>query len=77
MKKLTLPHAVEGMWYMATGTNSSASSYPWLRDSLYRVEELCEKGQGWYKLMDEEAAQVPRFAWPDFHRIFREKGALF
>ena len=60
-KAFTYPHAVQGMWYMATGTNSSASSFRWLRDALYMTEkQIFEKdGKNVYTLMDEHAAQVP------------------
>ena len=60
-KAYTYPHAVEGMWYMATGTNASASSYRWLRDALYMTEKtaLEAKGEDVYLLMDKEAEQVP------------------
>jgi xylulokinase len=60
-KAYTYPYAVEGMWYMVTGTNASASSYRWLRDSLYGTEKRrCEEaGEDVYQLMDADAAQAP------------------
>jgi xylulokinase len=60
-KAYTYPYAVEGMWYMVTGTNASASSYRWLRDALYGTEKKqCEQaGRDVYELMDAEAAQIP------------------
>lgn len=60
-KAYTYPHAVEGMWYMATGTNTSASSYRWLRDSLYMTEKVAMEAtnKNIYLYMDEEAAKVP------------------
>jgi xylulokinase len=60
-KAYTYPYAVEGMWYMVTGTNASASSYRWLRDALYGTEkQQCEKeGKDVYMLMDADAEQIP------------------
>lgn len=60
-KAYTYPYAVEGMWYFVTGTCASASSYRWLRDSLYGLEKrICEEeGKDVYLLMDDDAAQVP------------------
>ncbi len=59
-KAYTYPYAVENMWYMVTGTNASASSYRWLRDSLYLKEyEDCKKlGKDIYELMNEDALKV-------------------
>lgn len=60
-KAYTYPYAVEGMWYMVTGTSASASSYRWLRDALYGVEkEQCKnEGKDVYMHMNEDAAQIP------------------
>lgn len=59
-KTYTYPYSVSGMWYTVTGTNSSAASYRWLRDSLYLTEKnLYEsKGEDVYINMDKDAASV-------------------
>lgn len=59
-KTFTYPYSVEGKWYTVTATNSCASAYRWMRDSLYPAEkELCEKeGKDVYLLMDEQAASA-------------------
>ncbi|MEW9124749.1 MAG: xylulokinase, partial [Thermotaleaceae bacterium] len=59
-KTYTYPYSVDGMWYTITGTNSSAASYRWLRDSLYTTEkQICDsKGEDVYISMDMDASQV-------------------
>lgn len=59
-KTFTYPYSVSGMWYTVTATNSSAASYRWLRDSLYKEEkEICEnKNEDVYKLMDKNACEI-------------------
>ncbi len=56
----TYPHVKEGLWYTSLATNSCASSYRWLRDSLFGPEnEQCAKaGRNVYELMDEMAAKI-------------------
>lgn len=60
-KTFTYPYPVEGLWYTVTATNSCASAYRWLRDSMYCTEKgLCEqKGEDVYKLMDADAESIP------------------
>ena len=60
-KTFTYPYSIEGLWYTVTATNSCASAYRWLRDSLYCGDKAaCEKnGEEVYRLMDEEASSVP------------------
>ncbi len=60
-KGFTYPHAVRGMWYLASGTNASALSFRWLREAMYGAEKAqCEKdGRDIYQLMEAEAAQAP------------------
>lgn len=60
-KGYTYPYAVENMWYMATGTATSAASYRWLRDALYATEKEIEEHEGRdvYRRMDADAAAVP------------------
>ncbi|MBU5626055.1 xylulokinase [Oscillibacter sp. MSJ-2] len=59
-KSFTYPYSVEGKWYTVTATNSCASAYRWMRDSLYPAEwAQCEKeGTDVYRLMDEQAASA-------------------
>lgn len=59
-KSYTYPYSVEGKWYTVTATNSCASAYRWMRDSLYPAEwAQCEKdGTDVYLLMDQQAASV-------------------
>lgn len=60
VKTYTYPYSVEDMWYTVTATNSSAASYRWLRDSLYKVEKgICEEDcEDIYENMNREAAQI-------------------
>lgn len=60
-KTFTYPYSIEGMWYTVTATNSCASAYRWLRDSIYCTDkDICEdRGDDVYLLMDKEAASVP------------------
>lgn len=59
-KTFTYPYSVEGKWYTVTATNSCASAYRWMRDSLYPAKkEQCDReGRDVYLLMDEQAASV-------------------
>lgn len=59
-KTFTYPYSVDEMWYTVTGTNTSAASYRWLRDSMYLTEKyICEeKCEDVYKLMDKNASEI-------------------
>lgn len=63
-KTFTYPYSIEGLWYTVTATNSCASAYRWLRDSIYCNEkQVCEKnGEDVYRIMDEEAESAPQGA---------------
>lgn len=56
-KSFTYPYVIEDLWYTVLATNSCASSYRWLRDSIFSLEkDVCNNV---YELMDELASQVP------------------
>lgn len=58
-KTFTYPYSVQGMWYTVTATNSSALSYRWLRDSLYKTEyDLCKPNEDIYDIMDKNASEI-------------------
>jgi xylulokinase len=50
------PHVIEGMYYIATGTNSCASAHRWLRDNLFPSSA---DGPAGFDLMDRLAGEVP------------------
>jgi xylulokinase len=51
------PHIVDGMYYLATGTNSCASAHRWLRDRMFLGAD--GDGAAAFAEMDRLAAQVP------------------
>src|SRR5438093_11304421 len=51
------PHIVDGMYYLATGTNSCASAHRWLRDRMFLGAD--GGGEAAFAEMDRLAAQVP------------------
>ena len=56
----TYAHVVDGIWYMAAGTNSAALSLRWYRDTFCQ-KELAEElagGKNVYRILDDEAAAV-------------------
>ncbi|MDD2427014.1 MAG: xylulokinase [Eubacteriales bacterium] len=57
----TYPHVVENTWYNVLATNSCASSYRWLRNSVFseEMESYQSAGKDVYELMDELAAGIP------------------
>lgn len=57
----TYPHVVEGTWYNVLATNSCASSYRWLRNSVFSEEMKMHESinKDVYVLMDELAAEMP------------------
>lgn len=59
-KTFTYPYSVKGKWYTVTATNSCASAYRWMRDSLFPAEYAqCEReGKNIYALMDKMASEA-------------------
>jgi len=60
LKTYTYPYSVEDMWYTVTATNTSASSYRWLRDGLYETEKsICINNcENIYESMNKDAAEI-------------------
>jgi xylulokinase len=50
------PHIVEGMYYLATGTNSCASAHRWLRDRMFLGED--GDGAAAFAEMDRLAGEI-------------------
>ncbi|MDD3611502.1 MAG: xylulokinase [Eubacteriales bacterium] len=59
-KYFTYPHVVENTWYSVLATNSCASSYRWLRDSIFdqENEQFIAENKDVYIYMDQLASEV-------------------